>query len=624
MDLVAVVGEDDVHEVLANVVDVALDRPDDDDALAAGIGLLEVGLEVRDRGLHGLGALEHERQLHLAPAEEFTHHLHAFEQHVVDDRERAATAGEGFVEFAGDAVSLAVDDPMLQPFFDGPAGTIFLLDCAGFHALEEVEEFGQRVVVVRTPVVDEIERDLACPVVDLVHRHDARGVRDRRIKACLATLVEEHAVQHVADCRLESEAHVREAEDRGRARQLGGHAPDGLDRLDAVTPEFVLARPEREGQHVEDQVGRVDAVLLGGERVDALADAQLPIGVTGLALFVDREADDGRAVFTRQAEDAVESGTVVLAVFEVGGVEDRLPARVLQPGLEHLRLGGVEDQRQCSLGGEAGRDLVHVLGAVTADVVHAHVEHVRAFLHLVACHLHARVPVRFEHGVAEFARSVRVRTFTDRQVRELLVIRHVGVHARTSRLEHRRAGDGSAVVPEPLHDRGEVLGGRAATAADDVESELADEPLVRVRKEFRREVVVRAAVHHRGQSRVRQAREERAAVLREIAQVFGHLDRTRRAVEAEDVGAHRLEGGDRGADLGPDEHAARGLHRDLHHQRQLGAGIGHRPPARHDRGLGLQQVIDGLDEEHVRTTGDEAGGLLLVVVAERVEADGTE
>ena len=62
-----------------------------------------------------------------------------------------------------------------------------------------------------------------------------------------------------------------------------------------------------------------------------------------------------------------------------------------------------------------------------------------------------------------------------------------------------------------------------------------------------------------------QAREERARVLREVAEVLGHLGRTGRAVEPDDVGPHRLERGERGADLGADEHAAGRLDRDLHH-----------------------------------------------------------
>jgi hypothetical protein len=67
---VAVVGQDDVHEVFADVVDIALDRRDDDRALRLALGLLHESLQVRHRHLHDLGALEHERQLHLARAEE--------------------------------------------------------------------------------------------------------------------------------------------------------------------------------------------------------------------------------------------------------------------------------------------------------------------------------------------------------------------------------------------------------------------------------------------------------------------------------------------------------------------------------------------------------------------------
>ena len=107
----------------------------------------------------------------------------------------------------------------------------------------------------------------------------------------------------------------------------------------------------------------------------------------------------------------------VLALLEVGGVEDRLAARVLEAGLEHLRLGGVEHEGERGLRGEAAGDLVHVGGAVAADVVDAHVEDVRAFLHLVARHLHARVPVGVEHRVAELLRAVGVGALADGEVR---------------------------------------------------------------------------------------------------------------------------------------------------------------------------------------------------------------
>ena len=88
-DLVAVVGQDDVDEVLADVVHVALDGGQHDAALAAVVvGLLHVRFEVGHRGLHHLGGLQHERQLHLAGAEQLADGLHARQQVLVDDGQR--------------------------------------------------------------------------------------------------------------------------------------------------------------------------------------------------------------------------------------------------------------------------------------------------------------------------------------------------------------------------------------------------------------------------------------------------------------------------------------------------------------------------------------------------------
>jgi hypothetical protein len=43
---------------------------------------------VRDGRLHRLGALQHERQLHLPAAEQFADDFHAVQQNVVDDGQR--------------------------------------------------------------------------------------------------------------------------------------------------------------------------------------------------------------------------------------------------------------------------------------------------------------------------------------------------------------------------------------------------------------------------------------------------------------------------------------------------------------------------------------------------------
>ena len=67
-----------------------------------------------------------------------------------------------------------------------------------------------------------------------------------------------------------------------------------------------------------------------------------------------RQIDRG-AVLACERHHPVEARARLLAVFEVGRVEDRLAAGVLQARFEHGRLGGVEHERQRRLGGEAAR-----------------------------------------------------------------------------------------------------------------------------------------------------------------------------------------------------------------------------------------------------------------------------
>ncbi len=482
-------------------MDVALHRTEHHTALAAGVGLLHVRFEVGHRRLHRLRALEHERELHLAPPEELTDHLHALEQHVVDDRQ-CRPRHQLLVEVGFEPVAVAVDDAVLEALLDGPVRPVFLYDGRRVDAFEERHQLGERVVAVAAAVVHEVERELARLLVDLVHRHDARGMDDGGIEPGFAALVEEHAVQHVTDRRLQPEADVRQPEDRRRARELRPRPSDRLDGLDAVAAEVFGARTEREREHVEDEVGGLDAVAFDRQVVDALAHLQLPVGGAGLALFVDGETDHCGPVLARQRHHAVEALPGVFALLEVRRVEDGLAAGVLQPSLEHRRLGRVEHQGQGCLRREPAGNLVHVGGAITPDVVDAHVEHVRAFLDLVPSHLHAGVPVGLEHGVAELSRAVGVGPFADREVRELLVEGHRAVDRRTARFVFGGAGDRCAGA-DALDDRAEVRGRCSATSTDDVEAELVEESRVRVGQRLGRQVVVGVAVDDRRQPRVR-------------------------------------------------------------------------------------------------------------------------
>ena len=86
--LVAVIGEDNIDQILADVVNVALDGREHQNALVRALDLFHKRFEEFHRRLHRLRRLQHERQLHLPAAEQIADRFHSVEQNVVDDLER--------------------------------------------------------------------------------------------------------------------------------------------------------------------------------------------------------------------------------------------------------------------------------------------------------------------------------------------------------------------------------------------------------------------------------------------------------------------------------------------------------------------------------------------------------
>ena len=118
--LIAIVGEDDVHQVLANIVYVSFDGGNQELTLAGtlAIDFLQVRLQLGDRRLHGFRALQHKGELHLPRTKQFTNNFHAVKQECVDDLE-GPIALQGLIQGQFKADSLAIDNVLLQPLFDG-------------------------------------------------------------------------------------------------------------------------------------------------------------------------------------------------------------------------------------------------------------------------------------------------------------------------------------------------------------------------------------------------------------------------------------------------------------------------------------------------------------------------
>ena len=165
-------------------------------------------------------------------------------------------------------------------------------------------------------------------------------------------------------------------------------------------------------------------MLIAGEIVEPLGEAQLVVGLLGHAGFVDCQGDDCGAETLRQPEALVGR---LLAILEIDRVDDGLPAIELHGGFEHRVFGRIDDQGRVDRAAHAGDHLAHLGDLVAPDKGGAQVERMRAFLDLLAPDLDAGVPVAGFLQPAEGARAVGVAALADRQIRVLLAQRHLAV-----------------------------------------------------------------------------------------------------------------------------------------------------------------------------------------------------
>ena len=124
------------------------------------------------------------------------------------------------------------------------------------------------------------------------------------------------------------------------------------------------------------------------------------------------------------------------------------------------------------------------------------------------------------------------------------------------------------------------------------------------------------------QPRVRDARDRHGAGFAEEADRVAHVLGAGRAVQADDVHAERLERGEHGGDVGAEQHlAALREQRDGGVDRQRPAGLLERLARAEDRGLHLEDVLRGLDDDQVGAALHEPARLLVEDRHELREAD---
>ena len=201
----------DADDVLADVVDVALDGGEHDLAGVLAAVALDAGFEIirlllfherhqpGHRLLHHAGGFHHLRQEHLAVAEQVADDIHAVHQGTLNDVQRARhgeARGLGvLVDIFGDAVHQSMAEPPLdRPLAPGEILFLHFLALAAefFRKLEQ--SLGRAGIAIQ----DHVLAGLAQFGIDVVIDDHLPGIDDAHVHAGLDGVIQEHRMHRLA------------------------------------------------------------------------------------------------------------------------------------------------------------------------------------------------------------------------------------------------------------------------------------------------------------------------------------------------------------------------------------------------------------------------------------------
>ena len=347
------------------------------------------------------------------------------------------------------------------------------------------------------------------------------------------------------------------------------------------------------------------------------------------ALFVDGERDDRGPVTARHGQH---QAGALLAVFKVDGVDDGLAGNALERLLDDVGLGRIHQDGCSNTRGDLFQNRIHVTHFVLADDGAAQVEHLRALGHQPLGQRENAVVVLGAHHVAEVLQARGgVHLLGDDDGLRVGFERLRGEGAGRDRLRRDHAGRGPEAA-DRLDDSAQVFRRGAAAAANDLHAVFGDKAAMVSRQLRGRELVNRVAALVLRQAGVGQHADGHGRVLTEKANRVVHLRRTGGAVETDHIGLKCFEHSQRRANLRAQQHGPCGFQRDLHlkgNPPRRASGRGDLAFARVANGvlaggqsdLGLQQILAGLDQQHVHAALDQRLGLLAIGRGHGVVAD---
>ena len=153
--------------------------------------------------------------------------------------------------------------------------------------------------------------------------------------------------------------------------------------------------------------------------VRTLGDRKLLVCRSCHPIFVNTTNHNPRTVLLRKFQHLKKT---LIAIFIVRRVKDAFPPCNLKPSLHLGPFSGIQHQRQRGVCHQPGHQFLHVTLTIAPDIIHIHIQNVRAFFNLRLCDRHQSIPIIFRQQIPNLLRATRIQPFPNDQERVFLLV----------------------------------------------------------------------------------------------------------------------------------------------------------------------------------------------------------
>ena len=200
----------------------------------------------------------------------------------------------------------------------------------------------QGVVRLGAFVINDIHCQFFVVIADLVQWHDAAHMNDGGCHACFQSLTQKNRIQQMTRHRIESKRNIGQTQHQLNLRQFIVQSAQCLQRVDAMGSVFGIASADGEGERINEEIMRRQAMLFTGEPIKAVRDFDFIIHLFCHAVLVNGESDDAAAKASCQQHSFA---CRLNAVFKIKGIDHRFAAVELKGLFQNIVFGGINHKR---------------------------------------------------------------------------------------------------------------------------------------------------------------------------------------------------------------------------------------------------------------------------------------